>query len=190
MLPIPPSEKDTSMRHPIMLIVFALSLAATGPAAPGDTSDATRAPKILASAREMMEQARYCALITVDDASQPQARTVDPLPADDGLEVWVLTNRSSRKVAQLRHNPRATLYYFTPVSPGYVTLLGEATVIESAADKASAWRPAWGEARRKQLAREDFVLIHFRPRRLEIVSYVHALTNDAKTMLPVILDLP
>ena len=178
------------MRHPIMLIVFALSLAATVSAAPGDTSDATRASKILASTREVMQQARYCALITVDDASQPQARTVDPLPADDGLEVWVLTNRNSRKVAQLRHNPRAALYYFTPTSPGYVTLLGDATVIESAADKASAWRPAWGEARRKQIAREDFVLIHFRPRRLEIVSYAHGLTNDPKTMLPVILDLP
>ena len=69
-------------------------------------------------------------------------------------------------------------------------ILGEATVIESAADKASAWRPAWGEARRKQIAREDFVLVHFRPRRLEIVSYAHDLTNDPKTMLPVILDLP
>lgn len=178
------------MPRPILLIAFALSLALTGSAAPGDTSDATRDAKTLASARELIQQARYCALITVDDASQPQARTVDPLPGDDSLDVWVLTNLSSRKVAQLRHNPRATLYYFVPTSPGYVTLLGDATVIESAADKASAWRPAWGEARRKQIAREDFVLIHFRPRRLEIVSYAHGLTNDPKTMLPVILDLP
>ena len=178
------------MPRPILLIALALSLALTGSAAPSEASDATREAKILASAKELMQQARYCALITVDDASQPQARTVDPLPGDGGLEVWVLTNLSSRKVAQLRHNPRATLYYFTQTSPGYVTLLGEATVIESAADKASAWRPAWGEARRTQIAREEFVLIHFRPHRLEIVSYAHGLANDPKTMLPVILDLP
>jgi general stress protein 26 len=178
------------MPRPILLIALVLSLAVTGSAAPGETSDTTLDAKTLTGARELMQQARYCALITIDDASQPQARTVDPLPSDGGLDVWVLTNLNSRKVAQLRHNPRATLYYFVTISPGYVTLLGEATVIESAADKASAWRPAWGEARRKQIARDDFVLIHFRPRRLEIVSYAHGLTNDPKTMLPVILDLP
>jgi general stress protein 26 len=174
------------MHRALLPIVLALSLTA----AAADAPDAARTAKILASAREVMHQARYCALITVDGAGQPQARTVDPLPADDSLAVWVLTNLGSRKVAQLRHNPRATLYYFDAAKPGYVTLLGEAELIETVAAKLQAWRPAWGEALRGQIAREEFVLIRIRPRRLEIVSYAHGLPNDPKTMLPVMLDLP
>jgi len=178
------------MHRAILPIFLALTLVATGLAAPTDAPDAVRTAKILASAREVMSQARYCALISVDSAGQPQARTVDPLPGDGSLDVWVLTNRSSRKIEQLRHNPRAALYYFYLTKPGYVTLLGEAELIETAAAKALSWRPAWGESLREQIAREEFVLIHIRPRHLEIVSYAHGLPNDPKTMLPVMLDLP
>ena len=146
---------------------------------------------ILASTRELMRQARYCALITIGNAAQPQARTVDPLPASgDELDVWVLTNRDSRKVEQLRRNPRATLYYFPPSGSGYVTLLGDAEIHSTSAAKDAAWKPAWGEERRKLIALEKFVLIHFHPRRIEMVSYAHGLANDPKTMLPVMLDLP
>lgn len=173
----------------LQLIVPTLLLA--GFLSAGTSTDADRTAKILASARDLMRQARYCALITIGDEAQPQARTVDPMPAGgDELDVWILTNRDSRKAEQLRRNPRATLYYFLPASPGYVTLIGEAELVTSAAAKAEAWKPAWGENVRKTIAQDEFVLVHVRPRRLEMVSYAHGLTNDPKTMRPVILELP
>lgn len=162
-------------------------LHAQQPAAP---ATALSREKIIASATDLMRQARYCALITVGDGGQPQARTVDPLPMIDGsLEVWVLTGRDSRKVAQLRRNALATLYYYLAATPGYVTLLGEAEILDTAATKDAAWKPGWGEERRKMVANEKFVLLHFRPHRLEMVSYAHGLANDPKTMLPVMLEL-
>ena len=61
--------------------------------------------ELIATAREIMTAARYCALITLDSSGRPQARTVDPFPPDENMVVWLGTNPRSRKVAEIRRNP-------------------------------------------------------------------------------------
>ena len=53
---------------------------------------------ILNAARDVMNKARYCALITSDGAGCPHVRIMDPFSPDEGLIVWFGTNRNSRKV--------------------------------------------------------------------------------------------
>ena len=45
------------------------------------------------------------------DLGQPQARLMDAFEPEADLTVWLATNARTRKVRQLRHDPRATLAY-------------------------------------------------------------------------------
>lgn len=75
------------------------------PAAPLTRSE------LIAAAREIIGAQQYCALITLDEQGRPVARTMNPFPPEDDMTVWIATNALSRKVQQLRHDPRVTLYY-------------------------------------------------------------------------------
>lgn len=90
-----------------------------------------------------MTRVQYCALITVGDDGQPQARTIDPSPPDERFTVWFVTNPGTRKVVQIERDPRVTLYYFDLQSPGYVTLIGVARRIETPEEKQRRWMQKW-----------------------------------------------
>lgn len=77
-------------------------LAATQPLSPAPPDRA----QILNAARDVMKQAHFATLITVSEDAQPQARIVDPSEPDSDFTVWTGTNPLTRKVAQLRKNPR------------------------------------------------------------------------------------
>src|SRR5258708_21283271 len=83
---------------------------------------------LIATAREIMKTARYCALITLDSAGRPQARAMDPLSPEENMVVWLGTNPKSRKVAEIRRNQRVTLYYFVPEYRAYVTISGNSRI--------------------------------------------------------------
>src|SRR6266576_3041562 len=84
--------------------------------------------RLIASARELMTTARYCALITIDANGRAQVRTMDPFPPDENLVVWLGTNPRSRKVSEIQKNSRVALYYFDAASQGYVTISGSARI--------------------------------------------------------------
>ena len=137
-----------------------------------------------------MQNARHCALITIGDEGQPQARVVDPLLPDSELAVWIGTNPLTRKVGQIRRDARVTLFYFDPTGPGYVTLLGTAELVNSPREKARHWKDEWAPIYKGGRGGDDFLLIRVKPRRLEIVSYKAGFVGDPKTWLPIAIDIP
>jgi general stress protein 26 len=158
-----------------VLIVAAAAGAQESPRAayPRDT--------LLAVARDVMLAARYTALITLDATGHPQARAVDPFAPDDGFVVWIGTNRRTRKVGEVRRDPRVTLYYFDEVSAAYVTIRGSARVVTDSAETARRWKPEW-EAFYPD--RADYVLIAVTPQRLEVVSEERSIVGDPETWTP------
>ena len=155
-----------------------------------DTSATADRAHILSSARKLMEKARYCALITIGDDGQPQARVVDPFLPDEGMIIWIATNPASRKIAQIKKDARVTLYYLNPNKSGYVTILGKADLIDVMAEKEKHWKEAWSFLYKDKYRGDDFTLIRVRPQRLEIVSYPDKLINDPKTWQPVQVVFP
>lgn len=145
---------------------------------------------ILAAARDVMTQARYCALVTLGENGHPQARVVDPFPPDDTMTVWIGTSPATRKVAEIAKDPRVTLMYFDPKSEGYVTLLGRADVVSDPVEKERRWKDEWKDFYKDRNRGKDYVLIRVRPSRLEISSRAHGMANDPQTWRPVIIDLP
>jgi general stress protein 26 len=91
---------------------------------------------LIATAREIMKTARYCALITLDAKGRPHARAMDPFAPEENMVVWFGTNARSRKVAELRSNQRVTLYYFVAADQAYVTISGRARIVSERAEKA------------------------------------------------------
>jgi general stress protein 26 len=137
---------------------------------------------VLAAARTIMEAARFCALVTLDEEGAPRVRTMDPFPPDEDMTVWLGTNRDTRKVGEIAADGRVALYYAAPDESGYVSLVGRARLVDDESEKAARWKPEW-EAFYPERA-EDYLLIEVVPERIEVVDYGRGLVGDPATWEP------
>lgn len=145
--------------------------------------------KVTAAVRDIIDKARYCTLVTIGEDGQPQARIVDAFAPQDDMTVWIGTNPLTRKVAEIRKDPRVTLMYFDTARMSYVTLLGKAAVVNDADEKAKHWKDAWAGMYKDKNRGDDYTLIRVTPVRVEIVSQALGFMNDEKTWRPVAIDL-
>ena len=147
-----------------------LCLVAFTPCINGQVKPAPRLDRqsLIATAREIMKTARYCALITVDSNGRPQARTMDPFPPEENMVVWLGTNPNSRKVMEIRHDEHVTLYYSVNQDQAYVAISGRARIVIDAKAKARYWKDEWKEFYPDR--EKGYVLITVIPQKLEVVS--------------------
>ena len=143
-----------------------------------------------AAAFDVMRAARYCTLVTIGSDGQPQARIVDPLMAESEATIWIATNPLTRKVEEIKRDPRVTLMFFNAAANEYVTVHARAAIVTDSARKAAHWKDEWKPFYKEGAGGTDFMLFEVKPFRLEISSPRHNLNNDSKTWRPVILDLP
>jgi general stress protein 26 len=167
------------------VLCFAAAAAAQG--APAKVPDRAT---VLAAAQEIMQKARYAALVTIGLDGHPQARVVDPLSPEPDMTVWIATNPVTRKVEQIKADARVTLFYFDPSGPGYVTLLARAELVSDPAEKARHWKEEWAPFYADKHQGKDFILIRCKPIRLELASYAHGLLNDPATWRPIAVEFP
>ena len=177
-----------TLRVPIALLLALVPLPClAGQATPSDSLSRAR---IIDAATDVMRAARYTTLITIGEESHPQARIVDPFAPETDLTIWIATNPLTRKVQDIRRDPRVTLLYFNTGALEYVTVLGRAELVTEASEKARRWKPEWKTFYTDENRGPDYLLIRVRPIRLEVVSARHGLTNDPTTWRPVVLDIP
>jgi general stress protein 26 len=98
------------------------------------------------------------------------------------MVVWFATNPNTRKVAQIRKDPRVTLYYYSSAAMGYVTLLGRARLVNDATEKQKRWKPGFEAFWPDRGA--GYLLVEVTPERLEVVSMKHKIGNDPATWAP------
>jgi general stress protein 26 len=73
------------------------------------------------------------------DGDQPRVRTVSPIVEDD-MSMWVTTRSTSRKVKQLRENPKICLAFVEPPDGDKAaTVIGEAQIIPDMEKKRRVW---------------------------------------------------
>ncbi|WP_439132443.1 pyridoxamine 5'-phosphate oxidase family protein [Polaribacter sp.] len=130
-------------------------------------------------AREILQASKNCALITVDPAGVAHARTMDPFLPQNDFTIWMATKPQSKKVVQLKNNPKATLYYFDAKTVSYVSLFGEATLINSAAEKEKYWKEEWVNFYNNKTT--GYILIKFTPKSGTIISEKYNLLGDSIT---------
>ncbi len=138
------------------------------------------------AAKEIMNNATTCALITLDKNGAPRARTMDPFPVEDDFTVWFGTNSNSRKVLQIKSDPRVTLYYLNEESTGYIVISGIATLVVDHEIKDSYWKERWEAFYPEN--RENYLLIKVEPIWMEVLSPSNNIFNDSITWQPPIVD--
>ena len=168
------------MKKAFVLFVFALlvTVSGSGFSVLNAQSPVNRDTVILA-AHEIMSETTYCGLVTVDSLGQPQIRTMNPFPVKEDFVIWFATARTSRKVREIKNNPKVCVYFADHISAkGYVNINGSATVIDDKELLVKMRRDYWNGIPGWQ---DIFVLIRIVPKSLEIINYKHGLNNDPKT---------
>ncbi len=143
----------------------------------GQQNDVSR-DSLVVAAREIMNTARYCALITTDSTGQVHARTMDAFAPEADMKVWLGTNSRSRKVNEIRRRPRVTLYYFVREDQAYVALTGIARLVNDPKEKANRFKDDW-KSFYPDRAR-DYLLIEVTPEKLELVSVKKGIVGNAR----------
>ncbi len=134
------------------------------------------------AAKEIMIAAGTCALITLDEAGRPRARAMDPFIPENDLTVWFGTNSRSRKVDQIKLDPRVTLYYLDSDASGYVMIHGTAQLVNDQKEKEKRWKDEW-EAFYTDLE-EAYLLIKVSPIWVEVSSTTRGIFGNDSTWQP------
>ncbi len=145
-------------------------------------SDGVSKDKLLSAAREIMVSAGNCALITVDENIVPQVRAMDPFLPENDFTVWFGTNAKSRKVKQIKTNPRVTLYYFDSDASGYVIIHGKAQLVNDQYEKEKHWKAEWEAFYPNKT--EAYLLIKVTPESMEVLSPPRGIAGDPVTWQP------
>jgi general stress protein 26 len=170
----------------VLTVVLAISPAAAQTASGAAPDRAT----VLKVATAIMQRARYCTLVTLGDGGHPQARIMDAFPPDEEMVVWMATTSSSRKVRELRNDPRVTLSYFDSKTMSYVTLVGRAELVGDPAEKAKRWKEDWAKLYKDRNRGDDYLLIRVTPIRLEVSAEGEGIKHDPRTWRATVVDFP
>ena len=146
------------------LLIGCLSLSL--PAVASEPSGASKSETVLKSARQVVEDTAFATLITIDQAGQPKARTVDAFAPDADWVVWIATRASSRKVTEITQTPQVTVHYYSDGLKSYVSLMGEASLVSDLATKRSMRRLQDSKKLYPNFP-DDYQLIRIQPTRLE-----------------------
>lgn len=135
---------------------------------------------IILAAHEIINETAYCGLVTIDSLGQPQIRTMNPFPVKDDFVIWFATARTSRKVNEIKKNPKVCVYFANHLTAkGYVNINGSASVIDDRELLIKMKRDYWNDIPGWQ---DRFVLIKIIPNSIEIINYKHGLNNDPNTL--------
>lgn len=138
--------------------------------------------KIISTAKAIINDAYFGTLITVDANGQPKARIMEPFSPDDDFTVWLATNPKSRKASELKANSTATLHYFNKTKMEYVSLMGNAYLVNEEMIKAQKFKEGWDKFYPNK--KEDYLLIKFIPKTLELISVNNQYPGDSVTWKP------
>ena len=133
---------------------------------------------LLTAARIIIDSAPSRTLVTVDEYGKPQARIMSVFPPEENMVIWLGTSTNSRKVKQIRNNPSVVVFYYDTKGKSYVSVAGQAHIINDPEKKAHYWRDGW--TRYYPDPEKDYILIKVTPERMEICSYKYKLFWDSK----------
>ncbi len=91
--------------------------------------------RILTAARQIIAADPTAALITLDKNGMPRVRTVNASPPEADMTIWIATRPNTRKVTQIKANPKVALYFNDDPGNAYVSVMGTASLHDDLATK-------------------------------------------------------
>jgi general stress protein 26 len=96
------------------------------------------------------------------------------------------TTPKSRKVAELRRDPRVTLHYFDEKGPATVSLQGRARLVDDPKAKAAHWKADWNPFHPER--ERGALMIQVEPERIEVSSPAQGVPNDPGTWAAPVIE--
>ena len=134
------------------------------------------AEHVVAVARAILDTAEFCFLTTHGDSEPTSTRLMHHFKPEADLTVWFGTSLTSRKVREIRSNPRVTVACLDPQRPAYAVLVGPVTVEERAEQWRRYWREDWQTFWPEGPSARDYVLLRFACERVEVLSLAAGIT--------------
>jgi general stress protein 26 len=109
-------------------------------------SDSIDVTPLLDGAAKTMRNARYCWLATASEAGVPHARPMGRVLNDPGEDRWkvrFLTDRRSKKAADMRRSSEVSILVQHDPDLAFVTLVGKAELHEDVSETRSRWKAAY-----------------------------------------------
>jgi len=169
------------IRYNHIIILILLVVPSTGFSQKIEPTD-TLNSELKNAAREIINSAGTCALITIDQEGRPRVRVMDPFPPENDFTIWFGTNPESRKVDQIRNDPRVTLYYLDSDDSGYVMIHGIAFIVNDQNEKENRWKEEWAVFYPDKP--DGYLLIKVSPEWMEVISYSIGIVGDPVTWEP------
>lgn len=142
---------------------------------------------ILGKTRDIIKRSEYCFFITVGEKGNPTARLMQPYEPEEDLTIWFGAHPNSRKVHQLKKNDHVGIAFLDPNTAGYVSLSGNASVVTDLSARQKYWRAHWTDIYPGGPDGDEYILIKFQPRRLEMMTYAHKAIPEPYGMKPNVL---
>jgi len=110
-----------------------------------DKCDEVEVSRLLAGAAKAVASARYCWLATTAENGGARARPMGRPNENDWTIRFLtfLTDGRSRKASDIRRAGKVTVIFQHDADDGYVTLIGAATLRESASEVRRRWKAAY-----------------------------------------------
>ena len=129
------------------------------------------AEHVVTVAKATLDTANFCFLTTRGESEPTNTRLMQHFKPDADLTVWFGTSLTSRKVHEIRRNPRVTVACLDPQRPAYAVLVGTVTVEERAEQWRRYWREDWQTFWPDGPSARDYVLLRFACERVEVLSF-------------------
>lgn len=136
---------------------------------------------LLAAAKNIIGQTRFCVLITLDESGHPQARAMDPFMPDENWVIRMGTSHGTRKTKDIKSDPRVTLYYDHPEKSGYVVVYGTAKLVNDSKLKEKWFKEEWAQFYTDR--EKEYVLITVTPKKIEVLDYTKGITGHPETWI-------
>jgi general stress protein 26 len=134
-------------------------------------ADAIDVSRLLAGAARTMRSARYCWLATATGAGAPYPRPMGRVLNDPGEDEWkirFLTNGRSRKAAEMRRASEVSILFQHDPDLAFVTMIGKATLHESASETRARWKPAYDAYFPSDTDRANAIFVEVEVERMEL----------------------
>ena len=141
--------------------------------------------EIKSVAYQIIKESEYSMLVTLDSNNKPTTRLMDHNIINEDLVIYLITNPRSRKITHLNNNPSVSINFQSKDRKSYVSINGEAELINDISLKRKYWKYEWTPFYSD--IENDCILIKINPQILEIVSSNENISSDPITWRPLTL---
>jgi general stress protein 26 len=109
----------------------------------------------------LVDRSEVAMLGTVSAEGEPNIKALSKVATEGIRDVWFITHSSTRRVAQIRNDPRACVYFLDAARFQGLMLVGKVEIHQDAETRRRMWQPQYEHYFRAGAGDPDYCVLHF-----------------------------